>query len=194
MYKTRNIGIILLLFLIGCGGPPAVSLYMLHFEDIFPESSPESIKIGIYPISINPIYSNYGIAYQQTPYQIQFYHYHQWASNPANLVSQSIVDYLKQSNKFSYVAQLPSTKNVDIAIKGNILKFIEWNEENQWYGWIEIDFQIFQANNDKLIWQGEISKKVPALQRNPISVVKALSNATQQVAEELTEKILGNKI
>lgn len=190
MNKIRWIWLILLIILLGCGGAPITKLYMLHMNQITSEDSPSPISVGISPLSINPVYSNHGIAYQQDPYQIQFYHYHQWAGNPAHMIDQVILGYLKQTNKFSALTQLPGQDKVDFAVSGQILKFTEWNDANQWYGWLEIDFQIFRTKDNKLIWRGQISKKIPAQQKNPISVVKALSKAAQEVAEELAEKII----
>ena len=190
MNKIKWIRLILLITFVGCASTPITNRYLLHVDQIATGGSPAAINVGISQLSINPIYSNHGIAYQNTPYQIQFYNYHQWADAPVNLVNQTILTYLKQSNKFSSISQLPSANKVDVTVKGQILKFAEWNELNQWYGWLEVDIQIFKTQDNKLIWDGKISKKIPSQQRNPISVVKALSKATQEVAEEIAEKIL----
>ncbi len=190
MNKITSIWLILLISLLGCGGTPITNLYMLHMNQIATKDSPSPISVGISSLSINPVYKNHGIAYQKNPYQVQFYHYHQWAGNPAQMINQVIFSYLEQTNKFSALSQLPGQDKVDFAVSGQILKFTEWNDTNRWYGWLEIDFQIFRTRDNKLIWRGQISKKIPAQQKNPISVVKALSQAAQEVAEELAEKIV----
>lgn len=190
MKKYFNVLSLFLIFFLGCAGTPTTSLYLLHIDQIPAETEPAPIKVGIQPFAINSIYSNHGIAYQHSPYQIQFYHYHQWVSNPANLINQTILTYLQQTNKFSDVCQLPSTEPVDFQIKGNVLKFAEWNEGEKWFGWMELEVQIINGSTDELIWKGQISRKIPTEKRNPVSVVKALSEATKQLAEEIAEKIV----
>ena len=190
MKKILKPFLLFFILLLGCAGTPSTNLYLLHINQIPLEAEPTPIKIGIQQFTINPIYSNHGIAYQYSPYQIQFYHYHQWAGDPAKLINQTLLSCLKQSNQFSLVCQLPSANEVDYQVQGKILKFAEWNEGEKWYGWLEMDVQIYKEKTKELIWKGKISKKIPTEKKNPVSVVKALSEATKQIAEEIAKSIL----
>jgi ABC-type uncharacterized transport system auxiliary subunit len=190
MKKIFKPFLLFFILLIGCAGTPSTNLYLLHISQTKVETESTPIKIGIHQFTINPIYSNHGIAYQHSPYQIQFYHYHQWAGDPAKLINQTLLSYLKQSNQFSLVCQLPSANEVDYQVQGKILKFSEWNEGEKWYGWLELDVQIAKENSNEIIWKGKISKKIPTEKKNPVSVVKALSEATKQIAEEIAKKII----
>ena len=53
-----------------------------------------------------------------------------------------------------------------------------------------MDVQIYKEKTKELIWKGKISKKIPTEKKNPVSVVKALSEATKQIAEEIAKSIL----
>ncbi|HDL17536.1 MAG TPA: hypothetical protein ENH29_00610 [Bacteroidetes bacterium] len=180
-----------ILLIIDCAGTPQTNLYLLHPKNGSVSKTPSPVKVGIYPFKIDPVFTNPAIAIQYSEYEIQFYHYHRWATNPATMINGAIGDYLKASNRFSAVLQLPATQTSDIFVRGTIHKFVEWREGDRWFGLLKMDVSIFRTKDGQLLWRGSISKKVPAEKRNPLFVVKALSKATQEAAEELAGKILG---
>ncbi len=174
----------------GCAGIPQTHYYVLHLNTHSPNPVSSAITIGIAPFTIEPIFSNYKIAYRESPYEVQFYNYHQWASEPSKLVENGLFDYLTHSNQFNKVVRLPSIQTIDLVIDGHIHKIEEWDETDRWYGFMEIEFQVSKYNKKQIIWKGTISRRIPAESKKPLEVVKALSIAAQEIAEELSQKIL----
>ena len=97
---------------------------------------------------------------------------------------------MTHSNQFNKVVRLPSIQKIDLVIDGHIHKIEEWDETDRWYGFMEIEFQVSKYNKKQIIWKGTISRRIPAESKKPLEVVKALSIAAQEIAEELSQKIL----
>lgn len=190
MVKKIWFWLIATFFLIGCAGTPQTNLYLLHPNHGNIAKTPAPVKVGLYPFKIAPVFVRPAIAIQHSDYEIQFYHYHRWAADPATMINEAIFNYFKETNRFSAVFQIPAKQTADIFVKGKILKFTEWDEGDRWFGWLKMDVRIYRTKGKQLLWQGRISKRIPAEQRNPLAVVKALSKATQEAAEELAQKIL----
>lgn len=189
MNRKKIITALLVVHVLGCGGPPATRYYVLHLNSK-PSAPASQISVGISEFNIEPVFANYKIAYRESPYQIQFYHYHQWAADPARIVQDGIMDFLTQSGKFKRVVRLPSRENVDIAVGGHIHKLEEWDESDRWYGIVEMEFELTDRRSDQPIWKGSMSRKIPADNKDPLAVVRALSRATEEIAAELSQKIL----
>lgn len=188
--KSKLLLFLILFVVIGCAGVPKTHYYVLHLNPGSANPVSSNLNIGIAPFTIESIFSNYKIAYRESPYEVQFYNYHQWASDPAKLVENGILEFLMNSNQFNKVVRLPSTDKVDLVIDGHIHKIEEWDEADQWYGYVEIEFQVTKLETKQKIWKSSLSRKIPAESKKPLMVVKAISTATQEIVEELCQKIL----
>ena len=79
-------------------------------------------------------------------------------------------------------------------LSGNVLQFEEWDEGDTWQARVKIWLELQSVANRKVVWQGYVESHVPVEESNPISVVKALSDAAEdcfnQFVDYLSENIV----
>ncbi|NIT59724.1 MAG: hypothetical protein GWN00_26935, partial [Aliifodinibius sp.] len=58
-----------------------------------------------------------------------------------------------------------------------------------WYGSVHIAFELYKTASNDIVWQDEFSKKTPVAQKEPVEVVKAISESLQKVIEQARMEI-----
>jgi ABC-type uncharacterized transport system auxiliary subunit len=184
----------LLLFSTSCGSVPPTFYYRIHYE--VPESETRNsivpITLGISPFNSDILYQGDRIVYRQSSYEVQYYHYRRWIAPPKKIVAEKVLEQLRASGIFQRVVRIPSKFRVDYILKGHIKAFEEWDEKNAWYGLVTLTFQLQSAGNDEIVWEKEISEKTRAYKKEPVEVVKAISQSLKKVVEKAIVEIEQN--
>ncbi len=167
-----------------CSGVPQTYYYQIDYD--MPASSSQAlpINLGITQFKADIPYQGDRIVYRSSQYEVQYYHYRRWVAPPVKLAEQMTVEQFMTSGAFRQVRTLPFQTSVDYILGGNIEAFEEWDEENSWFGNVRINFHLTERKSGDIVWQKTFSKKTAAAKREPVEVVKAISESMRQVLAE----------
>ncbi|MFQ5824531.1 MAG: ABC-type transport auxiliary lipoprotein family protein [bacterium] len=184
----------LLVFSIHCGSVPPTFYYRIHYE--VPESEIRNsivpVTLGISQFTADILYEGDRIVYRQSSFEVQYYHYRRWIAPPKKIVTEKVLEQLRASGIFQRVVRIPSNFSIDFILKGQIKAFEEWDEKSAWYGLVTLSFQLQSAGNNEIVWEKEISEKTRAYKKEPVEVVKAISQSLKKVIEKAILEIEQN--
>ncbi len=179
------------LLLSACGGVPQTFYYTLAEA---PAASGESagnhhdqlaVALGVERFAAAAIYEEDRLIYRESPFEVRYDHYRRWAARPAQLVTDEIINQLTARGLFRNVTPYPAAVPVDYILRGRLLAFEEWDHDEQWFGRVTINVQLYQASSQKLLWSGTLSRETPAQKRLPAAVAQAISTSLRHCVDEL---------
>lgn len=176
--------------IIGCGSVPPTYYYRIHYD--MPEHNspaPIPVTIGIEPFDSDVLYKGDRIVYRNSEYEVQFYHYRRWVAPPNKIVREAVLNQIRSSGVFERVV---SPLEADYTLNGNIKSFEEWDENNTWYGLVSISFELRDNKTKEIIWQNTLSEKTPVSSKEPVEVVKAISESLKKVVGKAIQEIEEN--
>lgn len=185
--------LISLTLIIGCGSVPPTYYYRIYYD--LPEHNspaPVSVTIGIEPFDSDVLYKGDRIVYRNSEYEVQFYHYRRWVAPPNKIVREAVLNQFQSSGIFEKVVNTNSPLKVDYVLRGNIKSFEEWDENNTWYGLVSIAFELHDNETKEIVWQNTLTEKTPVSSKEPVEVVKAISESLKRVVEKAIQEIEEN--
>ena len=192
MLKTgRILFIFLLLFICQCGSnTPEMRYYLIDYPvEIKSESSApkHNTIIGVNRFKVQPLYDETRLVYRDSPYEGKYYNYHSWITNPAEMITNKVVEHLNASGLFENVIELPKFSAVDYTLNGTIQALEEWDEGNQWYARVKVAVELFDMKKEKIVWQKTLERKNLVSAKTPFDVVKGLNICVQQCIDEIQQ-------
>ncbi len=192
MNKSIFFSILLIMVVItGCGGIPQTHYYRIDYTPASATSNNAGVPVtlGVSQFTADVLYESDKIVYRNSPYEVQFYHYRRWVAPPRKIVTERILRQYQTSGAFGKVVRLPTKQTVDYVLKGNIRAFEEWDENNAWAGLVTLEFSLQDIESNETIWQKTLSQRTAAVKREPVEVVKAISQSLNQVIQNSIEDI-----
>ncbi|MFQ5768956.1 MAG: ABC-type transport auxiliary lipoprotein family protein [bacterium] len=188
-----NLGFaLILLIIVNCGSVPPTFYYRIDYTMQEPSTQNNNISpytLGISQFTADILYENDKIVYRRSPYEVQFYHYRRWVAPPKKIVTEKLLKQFRASGEFQRVVSIPSTFKIDYILKGRIQAFEEWDESSAWYGIVALEFQLQNPETKEILWEKMISEKTPAAKKEPVEVVKAISESLNKVVKKSIEEI-----
>ena len=84
---------------------------------------------------------------------------------------------------FGKVVKIPSAAKIDYVLRGNIKAFEEWDDGQNWFGVVSIDFSLENPVSKEILWRNVITEKSPVQKKEPVEVVKAISKSLNEVVK-----------
>lgn len=179
--------------LVSCGGVPPTYYYRVDYQqDDFAGDGVGNtvpVTVGVGQFSSDLLYEGDRIVYRDSQYEAKFYYYRRWVSSPRKMVAEKCITDFTSSNAFKRVVRMPSTQKVDYVLKGRILAFEEWDEDNLWFGLVSVGFELQHSKTGDVIWEKIMTQKEPADKKEPVAVVKAISTALDKVIGQTISEI-----
>ncbi len=175
-----------LVLLAGCGSVPPTFYYRVDYnvQDAGGDSDGLPYTIGVAQFAADALYESDRIVYRKSPYQAQFYHYRRWVSAPKKIVTERVVQHLSASHLFQRVVRIPASYKIDYVLRGNIHAFEEWDDGDAWYGAVTLGFTLQDATTNEVVWEGEFKHRTRAEKKEPVAVVRAISESLRDVLQE----------
>ena len=191
--KLLNTAVLLTVILIlqNCAGVPQTYYYQIDYAMPAAGSQALPINLGVTQFKADIPYQGDRIVYRSSQYEVQYYHYRRWVAPPVKLAEQMTVEQFMKSGAFRQVSSLPFQGSVDYILGGNIEAFEEWDEDKAWFGNVRILFHLTERKSGEVVWQKAFSKKTAAAKREPVEVVKAISESMRQVLSEAQSEVVG---
>ncbi|RMD89259.1 MAG: hypothetical protein D6813_10915 [Calditrichaeota bacterium] len=194
----KRIHIIFASFLVAsalnCGGVPPTFYYRIDYN--LPKNNSDDgvvpVNIGIGYFDAEALYEGDRIVYRQSQYEVQYYYYRRWIAPPKKIVREKVIQQFKNSGKFHQVVAFPTSQPVDYILTAKINAFEEWDEGRDWYGYVSILFQLIDPKTQEITWENEFSSKTKAQKREPVEVVRAISESLKNVIQQAINDIVAN--
>ncbi len=180
------IGLSALVFLSACGGVPPTFYYRV---DTPLEGGNDTVPhfhktLAVAQFGADALYETDKIVYRSSPYEARFYHYRRWVAPPKKIVTENVVRQFQASDLFKRVVRIPSPSPADYVLRGNVLAFEEWDEGGDWFGVVTLEFTLIDALSSEVVWEQVFSERTPAERKEPVAVVKAISESLDRVIDQ----------
>jgi ABC-type uncharacterized transport system auxiliary subunit len=173
----------LTLLISGCSGTVRYPSY--HTLSIAPALKTDA-SVAPQPVSVavrrfeTPAYLRQGrIVYSEAPGEIGFYEYHRWAADPGATVTTAVVDSLRSSHMFSFVAPYDGPDRPDYLLTGRLVKL----DEIDYGGGVKVEAklsaELTNLRTGAIVWSGGADESSKVDSRNVDSVVNEMSHALQ---------------
>lgn len=179
------ISVIIAMLVIGCGSVPRTYYYRIDYATEGAENPNPiyPVTLGIQQFTTDVLYESDKIVFRDSPYEAQFYHYRRWIAPPKKIVTEKVVAQFEIAGLFGKVVKIPSTTKIDYILRGNIEAFEEWDDGENWFGVVTIDFTLENSISKDILWRNVITKSSQVQKKVPIEVVKAISNSLNEVVK-----------
>lgn len=177
-----------LIILSGCGG--AVKYPKYYTFSLQPPVDPPA-SYGVHSsLAVrefkSPTYLRQGaIVYKTSPEEIGFYHYHRWAVDPREFVTNAVADRLRASGNFAQVKLYDGRPGIDYVLSGRLEKL----EEVDYGGAVKVEVAIFaqmtSLASGTTVWTNEVSETGTVAQRNVPSVVAEMNTTMGRAIDKL---------
>ena len=182
------------LLLTGCASkvrfPDYYVLAIAPSKDPPSNESPKLAAVAVQRFE-TPAYLRQGrIVYRQTPEQIGFYDYHRWASDPGQVVTSAVIDYVRSAGVFSIVEAYSGQERADYLLSGRLERLDETDYNKAVQVEIRLSAQLVNRKTGVAVWTGDVTTTANVGDRQVSSVVRAMDQATKEGIEQL---VLGMK-
>lgn len=181
-----------LLLTAGCGGK---ILYPTYYTLEIPSppaptaNAPRRGAVAIRRFESPPYLRQTKIVYRQTAEEIGFYEYHRWADDPAETVTQAVIDSLRASQLFSSVTRYDGQGQQDYLMAGRLERLDEIDYGGPVRVEARISAELLNLRTGVTDWTGDADETLEIGSHNLDSVVAQMSRAVQQSVERLVASL-----
>ncbi|MDZ7332698.1 MAG: PqiC family protein, partial [candidate division KSB1 bacterium] len=176
-----------------CGGRiPDMHYYLIDFPitQASGNQSPfHNITLGVMRFDAAPLYQEERLVYRDSPYEGKYYHYHRWVSQPAQMITDKTIEQLRAANLFALVVPFPKYSRIDYLLQGTIRALEEWDEGDQWYARVQIEFEVTDRKSQQLSWHTVIEQKVPVQKKTAAEIVQGINLGVERCLVELVKQL-----
>jgi ABC-type uncharacterized transport system auxiliary subunit len=169
--------------LAGCARVRPTRYYTLNLPPAPDPPAAEGVQSSIAVREFqSPVYLRQGpIVYRTTPEEIGFYEYHRWAADPRLVATNSVLDHLRASGRFSFVSMYDGHSDIDYVLTGRLEKLEEVDHQGGVKVEVAISAQMTRVATGVMVWSNAVSEVGTVSQRNVSGVVSQM-NRTMAVA------------
>ncbi len=200
MKMHRAMAVLALAVAAGCGGArlPQTNYYRLvapEWDAAPEEDHPELAAregapvLVIEELEADAAYDDPRMVYRESPYRVDYYHYHRWTTYPGQLVSDFLVTAYRRTGLFERVAT-DYDDQADAILVGRVVSLAEVDvTPEQWIGELELELELRDAVTDAPLWNRRVREVEPLASRTPEALAQAISRALARVVERTAAEI-----
>ncbi len=173
---TRRLWLATLVVVAGCSlarTTPSTSWYLLAVPGA-PIVMPAPVRVG--PFVAEQAYGSSRFAYRTSPYELDYYQYHRWASPPRALVAGAVRDALVSSGD-----------GTPIEVDGVVRRLEALESGKDASG--SISLALRATRGGEVVVENVYEETVPATSRRPKDVAEALSVGLRRVLERFRDDV-----
>jgi ABC-type uncharacterized transport system auxiliary subunit len=174
-----------------CGGKlPETRYYQLAAVAPAKADASGQATIAIEPFATDTAYDDERIVYRQTPYRLDYYHYHRWSALPGVMLAGYFEQALERSGKFRAVVRAPAT-DATFVLGGRVAAIEEIDTaKTRWVGRIALELVLTDAKSGHAVWTKKIEETEPLRVQSPEGLAEALSAAMARVIARITPDVV----
>ena len=178
--------------LFGCIGRARYPTY--YTLDVPPAADPPAAEEPRASLAVHefrcPAYLRQGaIVYRPSPEEIGFYNYQRWAVDPREVVTNTLVDRLRASGKFSMVKFYDGRSDVDFILTGGLDKLEEVDYEGGVKVEVALSAQMTDLRSGQTVWANDASESAEVLKRTVPAVVAEMGAAMNRAIQKLLDSL-----
>jgi len=191
---THRLAIVFLAILTtaGCGAVRYPKNYVLNFPPPPPSlSAPRDMRgaLAIQQFQCPEYLCEGRIVYRSSPEEVEFYEFHRWATNPRDMITQSLADRIRSQALFNAVVLKGTGVETAYVLKGNIERLEEVDEGRDVRVVCTISAQLLDTQTKSIIWTHTESQTIAIEDRNVAGVVSSLSVAAGTAVDNLVKSL-----
>ena len=126
-------------------------------------------------------YDDERIVYRATPFRVDYYQYHRWASAPGTMIGNYLEQALEHSGKFCAVVR-EVTADAPVVLSGRVLAIEEVDRsKTEWLGRIVLELVLTDVRTSEAVWTEQFDETEPLRQQTPEGLAAALSTAMGRI-------------
>lgn len=146
-------------------------------------SAAADVAISVARFSVAGAYADQRIVYRASPYRLDYYHYHRWASAPEEQVATLMRRAYEATGRFAHVRTSEGLDDVPV-LRGRVLGLEEIDRsDGSWVGRVEL-LLVLESADGEPVWESRVVEEVPVTHRTPEGLARALSRAVAVIAEK----------
>ena len=174
----------LLSILLSCGHIPETRYYRIDYPIVQQKATKRQSAVCINRFKADPLYSQDKLIYTTSRYEMRFDHYRRWITPLPEMLTEKAVQHLRASGMFNHVANDYPAKEYGLVISATIKRFDEDAQGDDHVAKVAIWFKIENSSHE-LVWSGLVEKESKIVALSADGVIKAFSDVTQMIFDEL---------
>jgi ABC-type uncharacterized transport system auxiliary subunit len=154
--------------------------YALTDEERLAPAPRVPVMLRVKELDVELSYDRQPIVYRYSPYQLEFYQYHQWIAKPQRMLTELIYKHLKHANVFRQVTTSLKEGLPDYELEGQVRNIEEFDSDTEWSAHLAMTLQVVDTRTRRLVWRHDFDQRRKVFNHDVIYVVRALS----QILEE----------
>jgi len=151
--------------------------------------NPHPVRLRVTPFQGALPYDRPEIVYRSSPFMFQYYSSKLWASKPQHLLREVVLRYLQTKGivmevSLEYGDQLP-----DYELSGEVVAIEEFDSGDLWFAHLAMRFSLVRFSDKVRIWQYSFDKRRTVFRKEPMFVVKAMSEILQEELQNLATMV-----
>ncbi len=182
----------LLVVMCGCSAVPenhyfTMAYVLLPSKANVKSSFPDSLRVR--QLEMVPAYDTERIVYRYSPYEFQYYTFMLWAAKPQRMLTDLIVRHLQHARIFEDVALEYSERAPDYELYGMVFAVEELDSGNEWFAHLAMSMRMTRFRGEKILWSYDVDVKKQVYNKEPVYVVKALSELMEAEMQKIAAEI-----
>jgi|HubBroStandDraft_6_1064221.scaffolds.fasta_scaffold17330_4 uncharacterized lipoprotein YmbA len=181
-----------LLGLAGCAKIRYPSYYVLNLPAPSPDaagSKPILGSVAVREFSAPEFLRRGPIAYRQSPEQLDFYHYDQWAEDPRSAVTAAMVREMRVRGLFQSVGVFDAGETPECLLTGKLDHLEEVDQGSSVSIEVGLSARLINLRTGEVLWQGASSKTAKLDQRSVPGIVAAMSRELGDTVQALVSSM-----
>ncbi len=193
-FMKKIVAILALILISSCSKPITKQFYLLSYQpdqltDRLQEE-PYPFTIRLRPFEIEKAYSKPNIVYRRSPYELEYYGYHQWAVRPTDMMTDQIYSHLEGLKLVtSTVRRLDEKGKPDYELAGTVIAMEEYDSEDTWFAHLKIRMILTRLSDGEVVYNRLYDQRKIVDTHSPLHVVRTLSELTDYFASSLMNEL-----
>jgi len=191
-HAAFTIGLFVAAFtLIGCPSTPQRQYYGLSYslpDAPATDAAKYRATLMIREPDILLAYDRAQIVYRYDPFRFKYYNYKFWLAKPQQMIRELVYRHIKHVNLFDEVTLVFQRQVPDYVLEGMIDAVEEYDSGDVWYSHLAMSLRLVRYEDRKVIWTHKFDAKKEVFTKQPVYVVRAMS---EQIEEQMEVIILG---
>ncbi|NMB74290.1 MAG: hypothetical protein GYA21_04075 [Myxococcales bacterium] len=176
--------------LCACSAVPENRYFMMAYALLPPKPAPRvDATIRVRQFDITPAYDQERLVYRYSPFEFQYYNYMLWAVKPQKMLTDLFRKQLSHSGRFAAVAGEFGEQRPDYELSGMVEAIEELDAGDEWFAHLNITLRLSRYGQEQALWTGVIEQRRKVFNKQPVYVVKALSEILEQETGRIIDEL-----
>jgi len=166
--------------------PVTIAYYTLEYTAPEIKDSPAlPVVLRIAPIRAATPYRSTQMVVRSAPFKRDAFIYHRWHTDPGNMITENLINDLKQSALFQAVLPVDSYHSGKYLLEGTVDEFYVQEESGSWQAVLSLTLTLMATTEGTIVWQQQVRASGPCLSKTPQGIAQAMSTAMQTLSAEI---------